>query len=112
MTRKGPVMASKIVGRKACPLCDFDAAHVKQSERCAFLYCPECGCQLHTKNARQAELLRRGMRPEAGAAAAPAAPVKAAAVAPVAAPAAPPPAPTAPPKPAARGGLLGLWAGG
>lgn len=50
-------MASKIIGRAPCPLGDNDAAHVKQSDKCVYLYCPECGTQLHARTEKQRGLL-------------------------------------------------------
>jgi hypothetical protein len=46
-------MASAIVGRTTCPECGFASAHVKQSEKCLYRYCPECGGQYHAKTERQ-----------------------------------------------------------
>lgn len=57
-----------ILGRKACPLCGFHAAHVRQAPgRLPHLHCPDCGCRVHTRNGHQARLLQYGMRPEGGA---------------------------------------------
>jgi Zn-finger nucleic acid-binding protein len=50
-------MASKLIGRTACPECGFGAAHVKESERCVYRYCPECGSQYNTRGERQRALL-------------------------------------------------------
>lgn len=53
-------MASKMIGRADCPECGFKAAHVKQSEKCTYRYCPECGAQHHAKTERQvADLLKK-----------------------------------------------------
>lgn len=53
-------MASRMIGRAACPECGFDAAHVKQSEKCVYRYCPECGAQHHAKTERQrTDLLKK-----------------------------------------------------
>lgn len=60
-------MASHIVGRTDCPECGFKAAHVKQSEKCLYRYCPECGATYHAKGLRQAADLQAKTRPEAGA---------------------------------------------
>lgn len=66
-------MASKIIGRAACPWCDFDAAHVRESDKCLYLYCPDCGISTHFRTDRQRDLLRaKGIRTEGQQAAAPA----------------------------------------
>jgi len=53
-------MASKIIGRAACPECGFASAHVKQSEKCHYRYCPECGSQHHARTERQvADLMKK-----------------------------------------------------
>lgn len=53
-------MASRMIGRAACPECGFSAAHVKESEKCVYRYCPECNSQHHAKSARQrADLLAK-----------------------------------------------------
>lgn len=57
-------MASPIIGRAECPECGFGAAHIKQSEKCVYRYCPECGSQYHAKTERQRSLLVAKMRPE------------------------------------------------
>ena len=79
-------MASKIIGRAPCPECDFEHAHVKESEKCVYRYCPECHSQTIAKTDRQRANMTRRMRPvdDAGAA-----PESAAAAAPAAAPATP-----------------------
>jgi hypothetical protein len=46
-------MASKIIGRTKCPECGFDSAHVKQSDKCIYRYCPECQSQHHARTERQ-----------------------------------------------------------
>lgn len=46
-------MASRMVGRTVCPECGFGAAHVKESEKCLYRYCPECGSQHHARTERQ-----------------------------------------------------------
>lgn len=46
-------MASRMIGRAACPECGFSSAHVKQSEKCLYRYCPECGAQYNTRTDRQ-----------------------------------------------------------
>ena len=104
-------MASEIIGRAACPECGFASAHVKQSAKCLFRYCPECHTQTFAKSALQQANMRKGMRPVEGEAPAPA-PVPAA---PAPAPA-PVPAPTGsnglarpPLAPAPRRGLFTAW---
>lgn len=56
-------MASRMIGRATCPECGFGAAHVKQSEKCIYRYCPECGSQFHAKTERQRTDLTAKMRP-------------------------------------------------
>lgn len=46
-------MASIMIGRAACPECGFESAHVKQSERCIYRWCPECGAQHYARTERQ-----------------------------------------------------------
>jgi predicted RNA-binding Zn-ribbon protein involved in translation (DUF1610 family) len=46
-------MASQMIGRADCPECGFKAAHVKQSEKCLYRYCPECGSQHYARNDMQ-----------------------------------------------------------
>jgi hypothetical protein len=48
-------MASKMIGRATCPECGFQSAHVKESEKCLYRYCPECGSQHYAKSVRQRE---------------------------------------------------------
>jgi ssDNA-binding Zn-finger/Zn-ribbon topoisomerase 1 len=60
-------MASKIIGGKACPECGFGAAHIKQSEKCTYRYCPECGATYYAKGEAATARLVSGMRPEQGA---------------------------------------------
>lgn len=51
-------MASRMIGRAACPECGFAAAHIKESDKCIYRYCPECGSQHHARSERQrADLL-------------------------------------------------------
>lgn len=53
-------MASKMVGRATCPECGFQSAHVKQSEKCLYRYCPECGSQHYARSEKQrADLLAK-----------------------------------------------------
>lgn len=56
-------MSSSIIGRTACPECDFKAAHVKQGPKSIYRYCPECGSQYFPRNERQLDLLKQKMRP-------------------------------------------------
>lgn len=46
-------MASRMIGRTTCPECGFASAHVKESEKCLYRYCPECGSQHHARTERQ-----------------------------------------------------------
>lgn len=50
-------MASKMLGRCACPECGFQSAHVKITEgketAKAYRYCPECGAQYFPRSNRQ-----------------------------------------------------------
>lgn len=62
-------MASRMVGRAACPECGFGSAHVKESEKCLYRYCPECGSQHHARTERQRADLTAKMRPVEGTAA-------------------------------------------
>ncbi len=53
-------MASKMIGRTACPECGFESAHVKESDKCVYRYCPECQSQHHARTQRQrADLLAK-----------------------------------------------------
>ncbi len=53
-------MASRIVGRADCPECGFKSAHVKESEKCLYRYCPECGAQHYAKtDAQRAHLMAK-----------------------------------------------------
>lgn len=61
-------MASKLIGRTACPECGFASAHVKQSEKCLYRYCPECASQHHARTERQrADLMGKTRMVEAPA---------------------------------------------
>lgn len=55
-------MASLILGRTACPECGNASAHVKQSDKCLYRYCPECGAQYFAKTPRQVEDLKAKTR--------------------------------------------------
>lgn len=94
-------MASKILGRIACPIsCGHDAAHVKiKTDKATtahpYVHCRGCGCQLHTKTQEQAEHLLKRTRPEVlDTPAAPPTPTPSHVEAPAPTPAAPTPAPT------------------
>lgn len=52
-----------MIGRAPCPECGFSAAHVKQSEKCLYRYCPECGAQYNTRGERQRADLMGKTRP-------------------------------------------------
>lgn len=61
-------MASQIIGRARCPECGFESAHVKQSDKCLYRYCPSCGINgPHARTEAQRENMKRGMRPVAPA---------------------------------------------
>lgn len=78
-----------IIGRLACTLCGFEAAHVKCNDgKRPFHHCPDCGVMTHTKSGQQERLLRAKMRPLDGLAAAAAEPVATVAAAAPARPAA------------------------
>lgn len=55
-------MASVLIGRADCPECGFKSAHIKQSEKCVYRYCPECGSQHHARTPRQREELAKKTR--------------------------------------------------
>lgn len=56
--------ASRIIGRVECPDCGFEAAHVKQSEKCIYRYCPNCGLNgPHARTDAQRANMTRKMRP-------------------------------------------------
>jgi len=56
---------AKIIGRRGCPWCGFESAHVKQSpDKHPYHHCPECGVMTHAKNGQQARLMVQNMRPE------------------------------------------------
>lgn len=97
-------MTSAIIGRMACPDCGFESAHVKQSDKCLFRYCPECHTQTFAKTELQQANMRQRMRPVQ--AVAQPAPVE---KAPTSGSGAPPP-PAAPPKhPAPKRSPLFGW---
>ena len=53
-------MASKMLGRTACPECGFPHAHVKQKEgegTRAYRYCPDCGSQYYARSDAQHQAL-------------------------------------------------------
>lgn len=103
-------MASKTLGRVACPIgCGHTAAQVKLKtdkgeDKTAFPYvhCASCGIQLHTRNADQARHLLAMTRPEKGAEAPEPTPAPAKA---------PDPTPTPKPTPAPPVGAPGLFGG-
>jgi predicted RNA-binding Zn-ribbon protein involved in translation (DUF1610 family) len=57
-------MAS-IIGRKACPWCGFESAHVKQNpDKLPFHHCPDCGTMTQARNGTQAKHITANMRTE------------------------------------------------
>jgi ssDNA-binding Zn-finger/Zn-ribbon topoisomerase 1 len=53
-------MASKMLGRAACPECGFAHAHVKISDKenaKAYRYCPECSSQYYARSQAQHDSL-------------------------------------------------------
>lgn len=56
-------MASRLVGRTVCPECGFGSAHVKQSDKCLYRYCPECQASYYCRNGRQTADLQAKTRP-------------------------------------------------
>jgi hypothetical protein len=55
----------RIIGRKACPWCGFESAHVKRTEgKNSYHHCPSCGLTTPAKNGQQSKLIELGMRPE------------------------------------------------
>jgi hypothetical protein len=54
-------MASKLLGRMACPECAFAHAHIKiktdKEDARPYRHCPECGSQYYARNQHQADLL-------------------------------------------------------
>jgi hypothetical protein len=53
-------VTNPIIGRTECPECGFKSAHVRQSEKCLYRYCPECGAPYHAKTEQQkADLLKK-----------------------------------------------------
>lgn len=55
-------MAGRTIGRTACPECGFSGAHVRETEKCLYRYCPDCGITTHFKTPEQRELLRAKTR--------------------------------------------------
>lgn len=51
-----------MIGRTSCPECGFASAHVKQSAKCLYRYCPDCGSQYHARTERQRQLLSEKTR--------------------------------------------------
>lgn len=104
-------MASKIIGRRPCPWCGFAHMHVKESEKCLYAYCPECGTNgPHARTALQRANMVKGMRQEGGQAEPTPTPTPTEKPAPAPKAAAPAPAPTPTPTPAAK--RRGLFAFG
>lgn len=119
-------MASRIIGRLSCRgECGFENAHVKESEKCWYAYCPSCGCNgPHFRTQAQKDNIAKVMRPVDGAptptgkpAAAEPAPIEAAPAAPTPtvptatptpAPGSTPNPPTPPAPPRRRSSLFGL----
>lgn len=104
-------MASRIIGRVACPDCGFAAAHVKESDKCIYRYCPACGLNgPHARTQQQRDNMTRNMRPVEGAA-----PTPTPAPEPAPAPSPTPPTPTersgtpTPPPAPAKAKRLGLF---
>jgi len=99
-------MASKTLGRTACPItCGHDAAHVKiKTDKATtaypYVHCRNCGAQLHTKTEEQAAYLLKQTRPEA-------LDVPAALPTPTPSPVEPAPPPVPPAPPARRFGGFG-----
>lgn len=67
-------MASKTLGRIACPIgCGHTAAQVKvKTDKASgtaypYVHCAGCGVQLHTRNEEQRDHLLKNTRPEKGA---------------------------------------------
>jgi hypothetical protein len=57
-----------ILGRMACFLCGFGAAHVKRSDgKRPYVHCPECGVMTHAKSGHQERLMLERSKPEAPA---------------------------------------------
>jgi len=57
-------MGSQIIGRAECPWCGFASAHVKESERCVYMYCPGCGTNgPHARTNEQRANMTKRMRP-------------------------------------------------
>lgn len=56
-------MASRMIGRADCPECGFHGAHVKESDKCIYRYCPECSSQHHARTERQRADLMAKTRP-------------------------------------------------
>ena len=56
-------MASRMIGRTVCPECGFAGAHVKESDKCLYRYCPDCGSQHYAKSTSQRANLTAKTRP-------------------------------------------------
>jgi hypothetical protein len=60
-------MAGKLLGRhkQPCISCGFEHVHVKSNPgKQPYLYCPECGLTVPTRNGKQAAGIMANMRPE------------------------------------------------
>ena len=55
-------MGSLLIGRTACPECNEPNAHLKESEKCLYRYCPSCGSQYHARTPTQRDNLRAKSR--------------------------------------------------
>lgn len=56
---------ARIIGRKDCPWCGFQSAHIKQTEgKLPYHHCPDCGMMTTARNGSQAKHLCGNMRPE------------------------------------------------
>lgn len=92
-------MAASIIGRKACPWCGFEHAHIKQTEgKQPYQHCPECGVMTHAKSGAQARLIVAGMKTTQAAPADPAPAASKPQAAPKQAPQADPPTQTSKPQ--------------
>lgn len=60
-------MAGKLLGRHTVPClgCGFEHVHIKSNPgKNPYLYCPECGLTVPTRNGKQAAGIMAAMRPE------------------------------------------------
>lgn len=67
-------MASELLGRAECPECGHKSAHVKESPKEVYRYCPECGATYHAgkRGTQRGDKLLEKVRPELHARPAPA----------------------------------------